>query len=145
MLDLPVDIQLLVSEYITSKEDLKALCLTCKSLRTLAIPLLYHAVHLRTWERDDINRFVRSVAAGAGLHLRHTRILTFEDTQAPREPSTLQTGPFMTTGPFAETTKHLFVMERCLWFSRCFRLTVSTPSGKHVLLQFTKSLLKLQL
>ncbi|KAF2632063.1 hypothetical protein BU25DRAFT_331135 [Macroventuria anomochaeta] len=79
MPDLPIDVQLLILEHVTSKADLKALCLTCKGVRAVAVPLLYHTVYLRTWDRDGTSRFVRSVAAGADLYLQHTRSLIFED------------------------------------------------------------------
>jgi hypothetical protein len=36
-----------------------------------------------------ITQFVRSVAAGAGLHLRFTRSLTFEDAPPPRDQLSL--------------------------------------------------------
>jgi hypothetical protein len=90
MLSLPTDIQLLVLEHINTKSDLKALCLTSKCFRNLVLPQLYHTVYLRTWDAHLVT-FFKSVAAGAGLHLRHTRALLFEDTQPPAEPTSGQT------------------------------------------------------
>ncbi|KAF2638100.1 hypothetical protein P280DRAFT_432294 [Massarina eburnea CBS 473.64] len=92
---LPTDIQLEVLDNVHLKSDLKALCLVSKSWRALAIPRLYRDVSLITWplrprDRNRIphtSRFVRSVAAGAGLHLKYTRILTIENSQPPPEPT----------------------------------------------------------
>jgi hypothetical protein len=94
MLTLPLDVKITILENVPSKADLKALCLTSKELRDVAIPFLYHALCIHIWDKDDTTSFARSVASGAGRHLRHTRSLTFEDTRSPREPSTLQTGSF---------------------------------------------------
>lgn len=106
MLSLPTDIQLLVLDYVSLfyldaqpahdanvaqfnlKSDLKALCLTSKAFRALALPRLYHSVVLETWsnEQKGLKRFVKSVAAGAGPHLRFTRSLAIEDIRPPAEP-----------------------------------------------------------
>lgn len=96
MLDLPTDVQLLILEHIKSKADQKALCLTSKAIRNLTLPTLYHTVYLRTWDsaHRHLVTFVKSVAAGAGPHLRFTRNLSFEDIQPPAEPDSVQTGPF---------------------------------------------------
>jgi hypothetical protein len=79
-----------VLDHINTKSDLKALCLTSKGFRDLVLPHLYHTVYLRTWDAHLVT-FFKSVAAGAGLHLRHTRALLFEDTRPPAEPTSVRT------------------------------------------------------
>ena len=95
MLSLPTDIQLLVLDYINTKSNLKALCLTSQHVRKIALPRLYHTVYLRTWDAHLVE-FFQSVAAGAGLHLRHTRALLFEDERPPVEPVSGQTTDLLT-------------------------------------------------
>ena len=90
MYRLPLKLKDLILEHIPSKADLQALCLTNKSIRTAATPWLYHTVCIRTWMRNGTARFVHSMVAGAGRHLRHTRSLTFEDEKPPSEPKIAQ-------------------------------------------------------
>jgi len=65
--------------------DLKALCLTSKSLRVLATPYLYDTILVPLWDTPKMEAFYRSVGCGAGVHLRNTRTLVFEDEQPPEE------------------------------------------------------------
>lgn len=92
MLELPTNIQLLLLDHIVSAADLKALCLTCTSIRAIATPRLYQNIRLHV-QTNHIVRFLKSIAAGAGRHLRHTRGLTFEVWPPPSEPATVQTSP----------------------------------------------------
>jgi hypothetical protein len=78
MESLSTEVQLLVLGYIDTKRDLRSLCLTSRHLRILSLPRLYHTIHLRT-EDERLAKFLRCVAAGASLHLRHIRSLSFED------------------------------------------------------------------
>lgn len=44
---LPVEVQLMIVDYITRPTDLKAFCLVCKHFSTIATPLLYYTIDLR--------------------------------------------------------------------------------------------------
>lgn len=94
MLALPADIQLVVLDYIRSKADLKALCVTSKACHQVALPRLYYHVDLVTWDSGHLRlkRFVRCMSKGAGNHLRYTRSLKFQNTQPPSEPKCQLTG-----------------------------------------------------
>lgn len=96
MLDLPTDTQVGILDYIHSKADLNALCLTCKGLRAIVTPLLDRDIYIHTWAREQhgILLFLESMLPSAGRSLQHIRSLTLEDERSPREPTTLQTGPF---------------------------------------------------
>ncbi|KAH3941690.1 hypothetical protein HBH53_200080 [Parastagonospora nodorum] len=86
MTTLPVDIHLMISEYITTCEDLKTLCLTSKEHNASAIPKLYKRIHIRLWVREELDRFVASMTAGAHENFRYTRTLIIEDVRLPAEP-----------------------------------------------------------
>lgn len=90
MLSLPTDVQIIILEGIRSKDDLKALCLTCKELRAITTPLLYRTIRIRTWRLDETDRFLKSVEAGAVNNLQNTRSLTFEDERYVADPRSLE-------------------------------------------------------
>lgn len=73
--------------------DLKSLCLTSKALHDLATPRLFNRVHVQIWHEKYIQRFFRSVTAGADSNLGNTRILVIEDEPPPREPISIITSP----------------------------------------------------
>ena len=94
MLSLPVDIQLLVLDYITLKSDLRALCATTKACRHLVLPRLYQKILLVTWDQQVLGQFAQCVARGAGTHLQFTRSLTFESNTPPSASYFHLTGHF---------------------------------------------------
>ncbi|KAI2475873.1 hypothetical protein Ptr902_12699 [Pyrenophora tritici-repentis] len=83
--ELPNDIWLSIIERLVSMSDLKALCLTSKSLRVLATPYLYDTVRIPLWKTPRVDAFFQSVGCGAGVHLGNTRTLIFEDEETPEE------------------------------------------------------------
>jgi hypothetical protein len=48
ILSLPPELQTEIVDYLTSKADLKSLCLTCKTLGAIATPLLYRNMVIST-------------------------------------------------------------------------------------------------
>ncbi|KAK5136360.1 hypothetical protein LTR08_003486 [Meristemomyces frigidus] len=79
-LRLPVELQKEVVEYITSKADLKSLCLTCKEVQFVATPQLYQTMVLHT---GQIHSRLTEALHGDNAGLRHVRtLLVREDGQA---------------------------------------------------------------
>lgn len=85
MLTLPADIKLLILDHIDCKADLRALYYVSRAGRELVLPRLYRHINLITWDpgQKQLRCFVRCMSAGAGLHLRFTRVLTFETERPP--------------------------------------------------------------
>ena len=46
LLDLPPELQTAIASYVPRPRDLKSLCLSCKQLRSIALPILYYTVVL---------------------------------------------------------------------------------------------------
>jgi len=78
MQSLSNEVQLLILGYIDTRRDLRSLCLTSQQLRNLSLPLLYHTVYLHTGG-ELLLIFFKCIVAGANLHIRHIRSLSFED------------------------------------------------------------------
>jgi hypothetical protein len=69
---------------IITRTDLKALCLTSRKFHYHVVPRLYERIDLRIWNGSaETDRLARSVAAGAGVHLRHTKILIIDNYSFP--------------------------------------------------------------
>ncbi|KAK4633129.1 hypothetical protein CLAFUR0_03686 [Fulvia fulva] len=75
LLPLPVELQTAIVEYIPRPSDLKSRCLTCKQLRDVATPKLYHTVILdcHAW-RDKCSFLTHS-----NLGHQHVKKLTIYD------------------------------------------------------------------
>ncbi|KAH4252882.1 hypothetical protein HBI04_193630 [Parastagonospora nodorum] len=86
MITLPIDLQHMIADYIVTYEDLKALCVASKYFHSYVVPRLYERIHLRLWDREHTDRFMESVAAGAGDKFRFTRTLVLEDIPMVAEP-----------------------------------------------------------
>ncbi|KAH5237116.1 hypothetical protein HBI55_191470 [Parastagonospora nodorum] len=86
MITLPIDVQHMIADYIVTYEDLKALCVASKYFHSYVVPRLYKRIHLRLWDREHTDRFMESVAAGAGDKFRFTRTLVLEDIPMVAEP-----------------------------------------------------------
>jgi hypothetical protein len=82
----------LISVQVFAQADFRSLCLTSRTLRELATPRLYHTVAVALWDQTATNKFVRSVAQGAGLHLQYTRTLVFEDAQPAKDADSVSVG-----------------------------------------------------
>jgi hypothetical protein len=79
--------------YIITKEDLKNLCLTSRAFHAHTIPRLYEHIDIRLFGHFKVTRFVRCVAASAGMNLRYTRTLVIEDNNLlPVEPESIHSG-----------------------------------------------------
>jgi hypothetical protein len=50
------------------------------------MPRLYERIDLRIWSRSDTDRFMASVAAGAGENFRHAKTLVIQDKPLVAEP-----------------------------------------------------------
>ncbi|KAK5136354.1 hypothetical protein LTR08_003480 [Meristemomyces frigidus] len=81
LMGLPVELQALIVEHLSSKKDLKAVCLTCKELKAVAVPVLYHTVVFvingNVTIDDDVNLFL----AANHDELRYVRTLVIDDTE----------------------------------------------------------------
>ncbi|KAF2463216.1 uncharacterized protein BDR25DRAFT_347422 [Lindgomyces ingoldianus] len=104
-IDLSADVKLVVLDYITRPSDLKALCLTSKAWRSVATPRLYLNIELYIHDRDDISRFMRCIGAGASLHLKAIRRLTFIDEEGPPESILVRKGERIRGGHHFSTSE----------------------------------------
>ena len=85
---LAIELQLMITSFITRPTDLKALCLVCKQISAIATPALYHTVDLRPREintcgsrlglqYDQIARLKSLISSKKNLG--HTRILIISE------------------------------------------------------------------
>ncbi|KAF2731151.1 hypothetical protein EJ04DRAFT_514749 [Polyplosphaeria fusca] len=73
------ELQLMVLAYITSKDGMKALSRSCKTLCTLVLPLIYAHIEINVRHRRQTTRFLESVRCqekDERYKLKHTRSLT---------------------------------------------------------------------
>jgi hypothetical protein len=82
LLSMPLDLHLMVKEYLTSKADLKSLCLTSKQTSALATPRLYKDMVVRPemlllaeGERSEIHRLF-TINGENMKHVRRLEVLT---------------------------------------------------------------------
>lgn len=57
-----------------------------KYFHSYVVPRLYERIYIRLWDREHIDRFIESAAAGASDKFRFTRTLIFEDRPMVAEP-----------------------------------------------------------
>ncbi|KAF1977793.1 hypothetical protein BU23DRAFT_564659 [Bimuria novae-zelandiae CBS 107.79] len=86
VLDLGKDVFAVNFELIQAKADLKNPCLVSHGFRILARPWLYRNFEINIRSREEWDRFLRCLAAGAALNFRHTRSLTIWDSRRSLEP-----------------------------------------------------------
>jgi hypothetical protein len=70
---------------IPLKADLKALCLTSKTLCALALPYLYATMWIKAWDAEAVAMFFRSIGCGAGRHFNKTKTLVLEMDEPTNE------------------------------------------------------------
>jgi hypothetical protein len=82
------------------------------------IPRLYERVEIRLFNPFEVTRFIRCVAAGADMNLRHTRTLVIEDERKlPNEPESIHSGQLALPTMFSNGDDDYGKSERDIYLS----------------------------